>query len=137
MENSDCVSLHCTLESSTRHMINNFSIKAMKPSAFLVNTASGGLVDQSADVFIRATVCTIMDLKNTILNDVLCFVSTARHILKPDEIIDNCSNFYSAVVLFEAKEILFNLCGEHATKRLTKAFYLFSLFINEKIYTYY
>ncbi|XP_066582116.1 C-terminal-binding protein isoform X3 [Prorops nasuta] len=45
---SDCVSLHCTLNEHNHHLINDFTIKQMRPGAFLVNTARGGLVDDDA-----------------------------------------------------------------------------------------
>lgn len=45
---SDCVTLHCTLNEKTVHMINEQTIKYMKPNSFLVNTARGGLIDEHA-----------------------------------------------------------------------------------------
>lgn len=42
---SDIVSLHMPLLESTRHLIDAEAIAKMKPSALLVNTARGGIVD--------------------------------------------------------------------------------------------
>lgn len=45
---SDIVSLHCPLTNATRNMIDEAELKLMKPSAFLINTARGGLVNEQA-----------------------------------------------------------------------------------------
>ena len=45
---SDIVSLHLPLTSENRHFINAGTLQMMKSSAILVNTARGGLVDESA-----------------------------------------------------------------------------------------
>ena len=45
---SDFVSLHLPLDATTRDLIGARELKAMKPTAFLVNTARGGIVDEHA-----------------------------------------------------------------------------------------
>jgi glyoxylate reductase len=45
---ADFVSLHTPLTSATRHLIDEAALRAMKPTAILVNTARGPIVDQSA-----------------------------------------------------------------------------------------
>uniref|UniRef100_A0A8R1XWQ4 Uncharacterized protein n=1 Tax=Onchocerca volvulus TaxID=6282 RepID=A0A8R1XWQ4_ONCVO len=45
---SDCITLHCPLTDETRHMINDMTIKQMRPGAFIVNTSRGGLIQESA-----------------------------------------------------------------------------------------
>ena len=44
----DMVSLHVALNAQTRHLIGAPELAAMKPSAFLINTARGALVDEAA-----------------------------------------------------------------------------------------
>jgi D-3-phosphoglycerate dehydrogenase len=45
---SDYVSLHLPLTPETKHLIGAAQLARMKPSAYLINTARGGLVDQVA-----------------------------------------------------------------------------------------
>ena len=48
LAHADIVSLHCALTPQTKNLINEERLKLMKPSAFLVNTARGGLIDEAA-----------------------------------------------------------------------------------------
>lgn len=44
----DVISLHCPLTPDTRHLINSQTLKKMKPSAILINTGRGPLIDDQA-----------------------------------------------------------------------------------------
>ena len=48
LQQSDFVSIHTPLIEETRHLIGERELKLMKPSAFLVNTARGAVVDEKA-----------------------------------------------------------------------------------------
>lgn len=45
---SDVVSLHCPLTAENQYMLGTAEFAQMKPSALLINTARGGLVDEAA-----------------------------------------------------------------------------------------
>jgi lactate dehydrogenase-like 2-hydroxyacid dehydrogenase len=45
---SDFVTVHCLLDESTRHHIGTREFKLMKPSAYVINTARGPVLDQDA-----------------------------------------------------------------------------------------
>jgi (S)-sulfolactate dehydrogenase len=48
LRQADIVSLHVPLNTSTHHLINAHRLSLMKPSAVLINTARGGIVDEMA-----------------------------------------------------------------------------------------
>ncbi|ESO95173.1 hypothetical protein LOTGIDRAFT_160939 [Lottia gigantea] len=101
---SDCVSLHCKLNEHNHRLINDYTIKQMRPGAFLINTARGGLVDEMAlasalkDGRIRA--CAIDVLENEPFN-------LASSPLKdcPNMICTPHSAFYSDQSVTELREM--------------------------------
>lgn len=47
LENSDYITLHCPLNELTKYMINKEAISKMKPSAVIVNTGRGPLINEA------------------------------------------------------------------------------------------
>jgi D-3-phosphoglycerate dehydrogenase len=45
---SDYVSLHCPMNAETRHLMRSETLARMKPTAYLINTSRGGLIDHAA-----------------------------------------------------------------------------------------
>lgn len=58
LASSDVISLHLPLSDQTRHMIGARELGLMKPTALLINTARGGLVDEQAlaEALMRRTI---------------------------------------------------------------------------------
>jgi len=48
LSKSDFISIHAPMTTNTKHMINAKTLALMKPTAYLVNTSRGGLVDTAA-----------------------------------------------------------------------------------------
>ena len=48
LKEADIISLHVPLSTETRHLIDEAALRSMKPTALLVNTSRGGLVDTGA-----------------------------------------------------------------------------------------
>ena len=48
LRTSDFVSLHVPLDDSTRHMIGANELALMKPTAIIVNTSRGPVIDEEA-----------------------------------------------------------------------------------------
>jgi len=48
LRESDCVSLHTVLDSSTRHLIDSDRLALMKANAVLINTSRGPVIDEAA-----------------------------------------------------------------------------------------
>lgn len=101
---SDCVSLHCTLNEHNHHVINDYTIKQMRPGAFLVNTARGGLVDEHAlaaalkDGRVRAAALDVHENEPFVLSQ-----SPLKEC--PNLICTPHSSFYSEQSLTELREM--------------------------------
>ncbi|MEO8376160.1 MAG: NAD(P)-dependent oxidoreductase, partial [Candidatus Sumerlaeota bacterium] len=56
-EQSDVISLHCPLTASNKEFVNGNLLRRMKKSAFLINTARGGLINEAdlADALTKGT----------------------------------------------------------------------------------
>jgi len=48
LQNADVLSLHMPLTPATRHILDREALALMKPSAIVINTARGGLIDDAA-----------------------------------------------------------------------------------------
>ncbi len=48
IQSADFISLHLPLSSTTHHLIGAKALRLMKPTAYLINSARGGLVDEKA-----------------------------------------------------------------------------------------
>lgn len=46
LKESDFVTIHCPLTEQTKHIINKDNLKIMKPSAFIINTARGAIINE-------------------------------------------------------------------------------------------
>ncbi|MBX3015338.1 MAG: C-terminal binding protein [Caldilineaceae bacterium] len=48
LRESDYISIHAPLTEATRHLFNEQALRAMKPTAYLINTARGAIIDEAA-----------------------------------------------------------------------------------------
>jgi glycerate dehydrogenase len=47
LKESDFITIHCPLTEKTKHLINKDTLKLMKPSAFIINTARGAIINEA------------------------------------------------------------------------------------------
>ncbi len=84
IKEADIISLHCPLNTETKHLFNKDSFAMMKKSAMLINTSRGGLIDTTdvievlkngqlgylgIDVYEQEADLFFKDLSNTIIQD--------------------------------------------------------------------
>ncbi|TWT82222.1 putative 2-hydroxyacid dehydrogenase [Planctomycetes bacterium CA13] len=104
---SDFVSLHLAYSNETHHLINAARLSQMKPSAYLINTARGAVVDEKAlvkaltqktiagaglDVFEHepALEPELYEMDNVVITPHLGSATTATRTMMGDMVIENC-----------------------------------------------
>lgn len=113
---ADVLSLHCPLNPHTRDLIGEEELRAMKPGAVLINTARGGLVNESAlvralregwiagagfDVLSKEPpregnpllMPDLLDLPNFILTPHVAWASASAMQILADQLVDNIEAF--------------------------------------------
>jgi glycerate dehydrogenase len=113
LKESDVVTLHMPLTPHTKNMIGAKELKKMKPTAILINTARGGLVDEAAlaDALKNGTIAgagfdvltkepptdgnILLDLKlpNLIVTPHVAWASVEAMQILADQLIDNIEAF--------------------------------------------
>ncbi len=87
LSESDFVSLHVPLAPQTRHLIGHEALAQMKTSAYLINTARGGIVDEAALLkairshAIQGALLDVREVEPSLANDPL--LSEPRIMLTP------------------------------------------------------
>lgn len=115
LRESDFVTLHAPLKAETKHMINGDSLRLMKPTAVLVNTGRGPLVDQKAlyealrDGVIFTAALDVTDPEPIAMDDPLLTLSNA--IITP-HIASASVATRSRMALLAAENLLTALRGE-------------------------
>ena len=109
---SDVVSLHCPGGAATKHLINAGTLARMKPTAILINTARGSVVDQEAlaaalshrriaaaglDVYERepAVPASLQELENVVLLPHLGSATLEARTAMGMQMADNLDSFFA------------------------------------------
>ncbi|HXE59159.1 MAG TPA: D-glycerate dehydrogenase [Gemmatimonadaceae bacterium] len=111
LRESDFVSLHCPATPDTRHLMNAERLAAMRPHAFLINTARGDVVDEAAlvralsertiagaalDVFEREPVVSreLLAMENVVLLPHLGSATEETRVAMGNRAVDNLTAFF-------------------------------------------
>jgi len=100
---SDCVSLHCSLNEHNQFIIGRMTIMQVRKGAFLINTARGGLIDEAA----LADALKLGHIRAAALDVVTSDVSSPDSPLKdaPNLIVTPHSAWYSEASCAELREM--------------------------------
>ena len=55
--------------------------------------------------------------ENFVISNILCYISTARHSHRVDDIVRTCYVFYKPDTITKGKDLLYDLCGESSKRR--------------------
>jgi len=111
LRESDFVSLHCPATPDTRHLMDAERLAAMRPHAFLINTARGDVVDEAAlvralsertiagaalDVFEREPVVSreLLAMENVVLLPHLGSATEETRVAMGNRAVDNLTAFF-------------------------------------------
>jgi phosphoglycerate dehydrogenase-like enzyme len=113
LEKSDIVTLHIPLTSSTHHLLSAQRLCRMKASAILINTARGGLVDETA-------------LKSMLKNNLLAAAAFDVFETEPptDSELISLPNFFATPHIGGSTKQAIVAMGHAAIEGLQKAIYL-------------
>jgi phosphoglycerate dehydrogenase-like enzyme len=111
LASSDVISIHLVLSGRTRHLIDAADLNRMKPTAFLVNTSRGPIVDEAAlvealqtnriagaglDVFATEPLpadSALLSLENTVLTPHLGYVSADALAQMYEQVVEDISAY--------------------------------------------
>ena len=118
LERSDIISLHCPLTPQTKGLIGVDQLARMKPSAILINTARGAVVDSTAlaqalkEGSIAGAACDVFEMEpplpldhpllhcpNTIVTPHIAFASVESMEVRADIVFDNLYSWLNGTQL--------------------------------------
>ncbi len=109
LPDADVISLHCLLSEDSARLINADRLKAMKPSALLINTARGGLIDEPALLHALKT----GEIRGAGLDGLSVEPPPADHPLLITGLKNLLVTPHSAWVAKEARQRLLNIAAGH------------------------
>lgn len=114
VQEADFLTLHVPLLPETRHLIDEAVLRRMKPTAYLINTARGGLVDEAAlaralrEGWIAGAACDVFEEEPPLRSPLL----DVPHVLLTPHIGGHTQEAAARMAWMAAKNLLAVLLGE-------------------------